>query len=47
VERVPLSLLVFLLAFSGMFPGWMIRMMEYSLAPVITQLQQAQFTPPI
>jgi len=38
VERVPLVILLFLLAFSGMFPGWMIRMAEYSLAPVINQL---------
>ncbi len=40
VEKVPLSLLVFLLAFSGMFPGWMIRLVEYSLAPIINQLQR-------
>jgi NADH-quinone oxidoreductase subunit M len=40
VEKVPLSLLIFLLAFSGMFPGWMIRLVEYSLAPIINQLQR-------
>ena len=38
VERVPLVILVFLLAFSGILPGWMNRMIEYSLAPVMAQL---------
>ncbi|HOW66809.1 MAG TPA: NADH-quinone oxidoreductase subunit M [Candidatus Paceibacterota bacterium] len=44
VEKVPLAILVFLLAFSGIFPGWMIRMIEYSMSPVLAQLQQ--FRPP-
>jgi NADH-quinone oxidoreductase subunit M len=42
VERVPLTILVFLLAFAGMFPGWMIRLIEYSLAPVMANLEQAR-----
>ena len=41
VERIPLVTLVFALAFSGIFPGWMVRMVEYSLVPVMNQLQQA------
>ena len=41
VERIPLAVLVFLLAFSGIFPGWMVRMVEYSLVPVMNQLQHA------
>jgi NADH-quinone oxidoreductase subunit M len=40
IEKVPLVLLIFLLAFSGMFPGWMIRLVEYSIAPVVNQLQR-------
>lgn len=40
IEKVPLCLLIFLLAFSGMFPGWMVRLVEYSLAPIINQLQR-------
>lgn len=40
IERVPLVLLIFLLAFSGMFPGWMIRLAQYSLAPVMHQLDR-------
>jgi NADH-quinone oxidoreductase subunit M len=44
MEKVPLSLLVFLLAFSGILPGWMIRIIEYSLGPVIAQIQQARLT---
>ena len=31
----------FALAFSGMFPGWMVRLVEYSLVPVVNQLQTA------
>lgn len=42
VERVPLAVLVFLLAFSGIYPGWMVRMATFSLAPVMEQLQHAQ-----
>jgi NADH-quinone oxidoreductase subunit M len=45
VEKVPLVILIFLLAFSGIFPGWMIRMIEYSLAPVMNQLQQGLVPP--
>ncbi len=41
VERVPLTILIFLLAFAGIFPGWMIRLIEYGLAPVMAHLQQA------
>jgi NADH-quinone oxidoreductase subunit M len=41
IERMPLAILVFLLAFSGIFPGWMLRMIDYSLAPIMAQLQQA------
>jgi len=41
IERVPLALLVFALAFSGIFPGWMVRLVEYSLVPVMNQLQAA------
>jgi NADH-quinone oxidoreductase subunit M len=40
VEKVPLALLVFLLAWSGILPGWMVRMIEYSLAPVMAQIQR-------
>jgi NADH-quinone oxidoreductase subunit M len=38
MERVPLAILIFLLAFSGIYPGWMIRLIQYSLAPVMAQL---------
>jgi NADH-quinone oxidoreductase subunit M len=38
VERVPLAILVFLLAFAGIFPGWMIRLIGSSLAPVVARL---------
>jgi NADH-quinone oxidoreductase subunit M len=38
VERVPLAVLIFVLALGGIFPGWMTRMIEYSLWPVMTQL---------
>ncbi len=39
MERVPLAILIFMLAFAGIFPGWMIRLIEYSLAPVMANLQ--------
>jgi NADH-quinone oxidoreductase subunit M len=42
VERIPLGVLVFALAFSGIFPGWMVRLVEYSLVPVMTQLEGAR-----
>lgn len=42
VERVPLAILIFLLAFAGMFPGWMIRLIEPSLAPIMANLELAQ-----
>lgn len=42
VEKVPLTVLVFLLAFAGIFPGWMIRLAEYGLAPVLNHLRQTQ-----
>lgn len=38
VERVPLVVLIFLLGFSGIVPGWMVRLAEYSLAPIMNQL---------
>jgi NADH-quinone oxidoreductase subunit M len=41
VERVPLALLVFLLAFSGIWPGWMNRLIEHSLVPVMNQMGKA------
>jgi NADH-quinone oxidoreductase subunit M len=41
VERIPLATLVFVIAFSGIFPGWMVRLVEYSLVPVMNQLQTA------
>lgn len=41
VERVPLVILIFLLAFGGMFPGWMIRLISGSLAPLLAQLHRA------
>jgi NADH-quinone oxidoreductase subunit M len=47
VERVPLTILIFLLAFAGMFPGWMIRLIEYSLAPIMASLQQGRGLPAI
>ncbi len=47
VERVPLTVLVFFLAFCGMFPGWMIRLAEYALAPVMANLQQGRLAPPL
>jgi len=47
MEKVPLAILVFLLAFAGIYPGWMIRLIEYSLGPVMVQLQQATALPPI
>jgi NADH-quinone oxidoreductase subunit M len=39
VERIPLSILVFLLAFAGIFPGWMIRLISSSLAPIVARVQ--------
>jgi NADH-quinone oxidoreductase subunit M len=44
IERVPLATLIFLLAFSGIFPGWMNRMIEYSLCPIMNQLAKATGT---
>lgn len=41
VERIPLAALIFLLVFSGVFPGWMVRLAEYSLVPVMNQLRAA------
>ncbi len=38
VERVPLAVLVFFLAFAGIFPGWMIRLISSSLAPIVTRI---------
>ena len=38
VERVPLAILIFFLAFAGMFPGWMITLISSSLAPVVARL---------
>jgi NADH-quinone oxidoreductase subunit M len=43
VERVPLTILIFCLAFAGIFPAWMVRMISYALAPVMTRLQDATF----
>jgi hypothetical protein len=45
VERIPLAVLVFMLAFAGMFPGWMIRLIESSLIPVWASLQQGRGLP--
>jgi len=38
VERVPLVILVFFLAFAGMFPGWMIKLIAPSVAPIVARL---------
>jgi NADH-quinone oxidoreductase subunit M len=38
VERVPLAVLVFFLAFAGIYPGWMIKLISSSLAPVVARL---------
>jgi NADH-quinone oxidoreductase subunit M len=38
VERVPLAILVFFLAFAGIYPGWMIRLISSSLVPVVARL---------
>jgi NADH-quinone oxidoreductase subunit M len=38
VERVPLVILVFFLAFAGMFPGWMIKLIAPSVAPIVAPL---------
>ena len=38
VERVPLAILVFFLAFAGIFPMWMIRLISSSLAPVVARI---------
>ena len=42
VEKVPLVVLIFLMAFAGIYPGWMIQLIEYSLKPIMVVLQQAQ-----
>jgi NADH-quinone oxidoreductase subunit M len=41
VERVPLVILVFLLAFAGSYPSWMMRLITHSLAPIMAQLHRA------
>jgi NADH-quinone oxidoreductase subunit M len=38
VERVPLAILIFFLAFAGIYPSWMIRLISSSLAPVVARL---------
>jgi NADH-quinone oxidoreductase subunit M len=38
VERVPLAILIFCLAFAGMFPGWMIKLIAPSVAPIVARL---------
>ena len=38
VERVPLAILVFLLIFAGVFPGWMIKLIGSSVAPVVARI---------
>jgi NADH-quinone oxidoreductase subunit M len=38
VERVPLAILIFFLAFAGIYPGWMIRLISSSLVPVVARL---------
>ena len=42
MERVPLVILVSLLAFAGIYPGWMLRLIEYSLSPVMANLNTIQ-----
>lgn len=41
IERIPLVVLIFMLAFSGCWPTWMNRLIEHSLVPVMNQLQRA------
>jgi NADH-quinone oxidoreductase subunit M len=38
VERVPLAILIFFLAFAGMYPAWMIKLISSSLAPVVARV---------
>jgi NADH-quinone oxidoreductase subunit M len=40
VEKLALVILVFLLGFSGMFPGWLMKIISYSLNPIMAQIQQ-------
>lgn len=46
IEKVPLVILIFLLAFAGMFPGWMMRLITYSLGPVLHNLETARVSWP-
>jgi NADH-quinone oxidoreductase subunit M len=41
VERIPLAIIVFFLAFAGIFPMWMIRLISSSLAPVVARIAAA------
>src|SRR5512145_1210080 len=41
VERVPLAILVFFLAFAGIFPMWMIKLISSSVAPVVARIVAA------
>jgi len=39
-EKIPVGVLVFVLAFIGMFPGWLVRLIEYSLGPIMNNLSR-------
>jgi len=39
-EKIPVGVLVFVLAFVGMFPGWLVRLIEYSLGPIMNNLSR-------
>lgn len=41
VERVPLAILIFFLAFAGIFPMWMIKLISSSVAPVVARIVAA------
>jgi NADH-quinone oxidoreductase subunit M len=47
MERVPLTILIFLLAFSGIYPAWMIRLIESSLTPVLANLHRVPLLSPL
>ncbi len=39
-EKIPIGILVFMLALVGMFPGWLVRLIEYSLVPIMNNLSR-------
>lgn len=41
VEKLSISVLAFVLVFVGLFPGWLIKMIEYSLGPVMANLARS------